>query len=266
MMLPAMNPNHLYPRSAHASPSPVDLASTNRLLANLRTREPGTLAAMSDVVVIKLRGRANYETWRSSLLQQPDLSKGQKAMSTGATSQQPAVGHEIYARWCKDKCHVCNILTRSLDDVMVSGLGAHGKLHATPWELYETIRTYCRPTPAFATRLIDGLMEMRISDFPTPADFVAYVELILVCVEEGGYSMTLTWLLFNTVAKTHTELIAAHGLVGCLSGWTLLLNEVRQLPNTKERRRRPSLRSSDQSGTEEIFKGREGDGEGEDEI
>lgn len=230
---------------------------------------------MSDDVVIKLRGRENYETWRISLLQQPDLSKGQKAMLTGATSQQPAAGHEKYARWCKDKCHVYNILTKSLDDVMVSGLGAHGKLHATPWELYETIRTYCKPTPAFSTRLIDGLRKMRISDCPTPADFVAHVELIRVCVEGGGYSMTLTWLLFNTVAKTHPELIAAHGLVDGASAWTLLLNEVRQLPNTKKRRRRPSprrdlsrlsLRSSDQSGTEERFKGREGDGEGEDEI
>ncbi|TQN65802.1 hypothetical protein CSHISOI_09789, partial [Colletotrichum shisoi] len=76
---------------------------------------------------------------------------------------------KLSGRWYQNKSHVYNILTKSLDDVVLSGLEAHGKLHVTPWELYETIRKYCKPTPAESIGLMDKLRDMKISDSPTPA-------------------------------------------------------------------------------------------------
>ncbi|KAK6211692.1 hypothetical protein QIS74_10956 [Colletotrichum tabaci] len=206
---------------------------------------------MPDDTVIKLRGRNNYEPWNRNLMGLLDLTKDQTAMLAAATSQQPA----------------------SLDDVVLSGLGAHGKLHATPWELYETIRTYCKPTPAESIELMDRLRDTKISDSPTPAEFVAYVEFIRVSVEGDSYSMALTWLLFNTVDKTHPYLITEHGPVQSATDWTLLLHEVRKLPNNEKRRRRTSphrdlsrlsLQSSESSGDEEESEERDDNVEGED--
>ncbi|KAJ0158463.1 hypothetical protein CTA2_11534 [Colletotrichum tanaceti] len=192
---------------------------------------------MPDDTVIKLRGRSNYELWNSSLIGLLDLTEDQTAMLATATSQQPAVGHDKFSRWYRNKCHVYNLLTKSLDDVVLSGLEAHGVLHATPWELYETIRTFCKPTPAHSIGLMDQLRDITISNSTTPAAFVAYVEFIRVSVEGDSYSMALTWLLFNAVDKTHPNLITEHGPVQSASDWTLLLHEVRKLPNDKKRQR-----------------------------
>ncbi|KAK1965626.1 hypothetical protein LY78DRAFT_670289 [Colletotrichum sublineola] len=158
-----------------------------------------------------------------------------------------ATGDAGHAKQYKDVSFVYSILINSLDDCVCSGLSAHGllKYGQKPWELYDILRRYCNPTPAFVIDLIDDLGDMRIERCATPLEFTAYVDFTRLCIEGDGYSMALTCILFESIKSSDSEVSRTVRPITKAMDWVRLLEQVRELANPERRSAEGRSRSSE---------------------
>ncbi|KAK2000737.1 hypothetical protein LX36DRAFT_698730 [Colletotrichum falcatum] len=198
--------------------------------------------------IVKLRGRGNYDSWLLCLQRLPDLTEQQTSMFFYAPINLVA-GEAGHAKQYKDISFVYSTLVSSLDDRVCSGLWAHGQLGdgQKPWELYDTLTRYCKPTPSFAVHLINDLEATTIDNFTTPMEFAAYADFTRLCVEGDGYSMALTYTLFESVRNSYSEVRGRSRPPTKPTDWTQLLEKVRGSINHKKRTAEENSRTPEEN-------------------